>query len=953
MASISNLKVIVATDAKQAVTGFAEVKHAAEDAAKGGASAFDKSTSKVGGAFSKLGNSLSNWGLPFGKSISDIGTKLDNVEGKGQKFSGIMSDIGKVSLQAGAVGLAGAAYESIKLGMNFQSAMTQVVTGAGESQSAIAKVSQGVLDMAATVGQGPQVLATALYTIESAGFHGAAGLDILKASAEGAATGNAQLGTVADATTSIMNAYGGSAGNATAIVNQLIATEKTGKSHLEDIAGALSAVIPIAAAAGLSYAQVGGALSTMTAMGMSAQQGTQDLANTIRSLQNPNAVAVNEMQQLGINSNQVSKNLGKNGLTGTLSYLSGVILKNMGPSGEVMLKAFNQSKAAGQDLQIMLGSMSPTMKNLANEFMSGKVNMSAFRKAMPTNEQGVIGQFTALYAKSKGFNSQLKAGLPAAQTYEAALSKMTGGATGLNTSLMLTGSHAATFQANVDAIGKAAKGSGGKVDGFALTQKNLKFQIDQAKAGAQALADKFGLVLIPWIEKGIKVVSSIVTWFGKHKAAASALAAVVGVVLGGAIATYVLNLGMAAAKSAINFGKMIASALGWGASQEATNTAVQASTEETAAVAETSAASTEIAMGPIGIAIAVIGVAAMLLASHWKTIWKDIKSIASSVWNGGLKGVFESIKGGINKVWSVMKTAWDGIDQVINFVGKHIVQIIKIVLIMGLGPLGVAIDILWTHWKGVWGFIKKAVDDAWKFIQPIFNAVVNTGIALVKGAINDLKSAWDTVWSSIKSVASSAWKWLDTNVIQPIAKIIGPFLKTRLDNLKKNWKTVWDGIKSAVKSVWDFIKPIFDKITSAISTITKGIASVTKVAGKIVGGVGKFLGVSGAAAEGADVRAGSTWLVGEKGPEIFTPSMSGVITPNNQIGPILSPAAPSAIGAGSPTGASGGAGNVIHLTYAPQISVVPMIGTQVAKQLEDALNTHDQTLLQQLNAHVA
>jgi phage-related minor tail protein len=44
--------------------------------------------------------------------------------------------------------------------------------------------------------------------------------------------------------------------------------------------------------------------------------------------------------------------------------------------------------------------------------------------------------------------------------------------------------------------------------------------------------------------------------------------------------------------------------------------------------------------------------------------------------------------------------------------------------------------------------------------------------------------------------------------------------------------------------------------------------------------VGSILPVAGARAAGGPVAAGQTYLVGEKGPELFTPSSSGAITPN-------------------------------------------------------------------------
>jgi phage-related minor tail protein len=44
--------------------------------------------------------------------------------------------------------------------------------------------------------------------------------------------------------------------------------------------------------------------------------------------------------------------------------------------------------------------------------------------------------------------------------------------------------------------------------------------------------------------------------------------------------------------------------------------------------------------------------------------------------------------------------------------------------------------------------------------------------------------------------------------------------------------------------------------------------------------VGAILPVAGARAAGGPVAAGQTYLVGEKGPELFTPASDGAITPN-------------------------------------------------------------------------
>jgi uncharacterized phage protein gp47/JayE len=58
-------------------------------------------------------------------------------------------------------------------------------------------------------------------------------------------------------------------------------------------------------------------------------------------------------------------------------------------------------------------------------------------------------------------------------------------------------------------------------------------------------------------------------------------------------------------------------------------------------------------------------------------------------------------------------------------------------------------------------------------------------------------------------------------------------------------------------------------------TVTNPIAEA------ISGSIGSFMG---ARATGGDVMGGGTYLVGENGPEMFTPRTTGTITPNGALG---------------------------------------------------------------------
>jgi phage-related minor tail protein len=52
----------------------------------------------------------------------------------------------------------------------------------------------------------------------------------------------------------------------------------------------------------------------------------------------------------------------------------------------------------------------------------------------------------------------------------------------------------------------------------------------------------------------------------------------------------------------------------------------------------------------------------------------------------------------------------------------------------------------------------------------------------------------------------------------------------------------------------------------------------------LLGGLAKVFGFGGARAEGGDVSAGKSYLIGERGPELMIPRSAGVIIPNHKLG---------------------------------------------------------------------
>lgn len=308
-----------------------------------------------------------------------------------KNLGGVLSQLGGgalggVATIAGtaAIAVAGFGVASVKAAGDFQQGMTTLVTGAGESQKNLKLVSDGILNLSVATGTSTKQLTDGMYMIESAGYHGADGLNVLKIASEGAKVGNADLGVTANALTTILTDYHMSSSQAAGAMNALTTTVASGKTHLQDLAGAMGSVLPLASSLGVSLPQVTGAIATMTNAGMSAQRASMNLANAIRSLAAPNATAQKAMKEVGLTAQELKNTLSTQGLTGAIQLIEEHVGKKF-PAGSVEgVQAFKalMGGATGYNVALMLGG-----KNMEGF----KGNVDAISKSLNAGGQSVQG----------------------------------------------------------------------------------------------------------------------------------------------------------------------------------------------------------------------------------------------------------------------------------------------------------------------------------------------------------------------------------------------------------------------------------------------------------------------------------------------------------------------------------------------------------------------------------
>lgn len=227
-------------------------------------------------------------------------------------------------------------------------------------------------------------LMAAAYDVASSGFASAAqATDVLRASALGATGGFSDLNTVADATTSVLNAYGLSSASAGRIVDGFIQTQNDGKIIVGQYAAQIGRVAPIAAAAGVGIEDLNAAISAVTAQGLPVESTFSGIRQALSGVLKPSEQAKDLAKLLGLEFN--AQALQAKGLGG---FLEDVARKTKGAADtNAILFGSVEAQAAIQPL------LNDELRKY-NEFRGKQVNVEGeAAKAADIASKTIAGSF--------------------------------------------------------------------------------------------------------------------------------------------------------------------------------------------------------------------------------------------------------------------------------------------------------------------------------------------------------------------------------------------------------------------------------------------------------------------------------------------------------------------------------------------------------------------------------
>jgi TP901 family phage tail tape measure protein len=222
-----------------------------------------------------------------------------------------------------------------------------------------------------------------------------------------------------------------------------------------------------------------------------------------------------------------------------------------------------------------------------------------------------------------------------------------------------------------------------------------------------------------------------------------------------------------------------------------------------------------------------------------------------------------------------------------------------------------------STWKEVWADDFAYIKTFTSFVFGSIGTVIKTSLTAVSGLINATAAAMRGDWGeAMKALSDSGQKAMELNEgwIQKLADFISDILMWITEMLSsfttgflsaidsfgiaftQKWQAIWTGVKTIFTDIWtSILKALENMLNKAIEILNKMIRAINRIPGVNIPMIPSVSlvstgeekaaeqGANQARATGGSVLGGSSYLVGERGAEMFVPNQSGTIIPNDKL----------------------------------------------------------------------
>lgn len=221
--------------------------------------------------------------------VEDLGKESDKSGGKVSSFGDILK--GSLAAQAISSGLRelGSAIkqvgsDALEAGSNAETAMAKVSTIADTAALPMEDLQAQIIELSTKTGKSVSEIAESVYSAISGGVDTANAVAVVEKATQLATGGFTDTATAIDVLTTAINAYGLSTDDAAKLSDYLLTTQNLGKTTVDELAGSMGKVIPLASAYGVQMDNLSSAYAIMTANGIATADSTTYIKSMLKEL---------------------------------------------------------------------------------------------------------------------------------------------------------------------------------------------------------------------------------------------------------------------------------------------------------------------------------------------------------------------------------------------------------------------------------------------------------------------------------------------------------------------------------------------------------------------------------------------------------------------------------------------------------------------------------------------
>ena len=776
----------------------------------------------------------------------------------------------------------------VQAAQKYETALAKVNTIADTTQVPLEKISQEVMAMSNKTGVAANALAEDVYNAISAGQETGDAVNFVSTSTKLAKAGFAETSQTLDVLTTILNAYGKSADEVGHVSNVLIQIQNKGKTSVGKLSSVMGKIIPTANSYNVSLEQLGATYAIMTAGGIKTAE-TTTYANSM----------LNELGKSGSTADKILRKVAGGGFSdlmangSSLAEVLNILQTEAQKSGKTIKDMFGSAEAGTAAVKILEAGVDGFNASVEGMLNSKDATDKAFAIMSDTTENKMAK------AKNSINNLQIVLGQNLLPIVGNVADKVAGVVTKISEFAQANPQLVQTVLKVVGALAALKLGGLGLKLGF----QEMSLGVNTAKIVLETLRSKFlilqagsiGLIgRLKNLGKSLTTLGGIKNLLGGMGGIAGKILPIVAVVAAVITVVQLLRKNFDKVREAVGrifgdkgleiFDKIVAAVTAAGDAIKNVFSGGNMDAARQKIESIFGAKGTAVFDGFIRAAQTVgsaIGSLVGFITEHVVPVAEQVLGvIVSDVIPGIVGGIQQAapvimqivqaianfIAGIIPVIGGFIAGIMPVISEIITFAQTNVLpivqQIFSFIVSTVLPAIASGVQFLATTITAVLSAVLPVVQTVfttiWNIIQPIMQQI----LSVVQAVLPSVLAQFQNVFSTIGSIVSG------------LASVLSGLIQFITGVFSGNWAQAWEGIKSVFSGVWEALtgiaKGVINGIINVINGAISGLNSI-KIPDwvPVVGGKGVNIPTIPTFARGT-ARTPSTFIAGEKGPELIT-----------------------------------------------------------------------------------